>query len=68
MVPSGPHAAPDMSRTLQTSCGAPPEAATFFNFPALRYPMERLSGDQNGWVALSVPASLTEVTDRTGRT
>ena len=30
--------------------------------------MERLSGDQKGCAALSVPASLTAVSPRTGRT
>src|SRR5262245_49913725 len=38
-------------------CGAPPPTSIRFNLPSAKYPTDRLSGDQNGVAAPSVPAS-----------
>src|SRR5687768_4924654 len=38
-------------------CGGPPEASIFFNFRSAKNPTNRLSGDQKGFEAPSVPAS-----------
>jgi hypothetical protein len=35
--------------------GGPPETSTFFSFPSAKNARERLSGDQKGKVASSVP-------------
>src|SRR5512132_4046356 len=39
----------------QRSSGGDPLMSTFFNFPSAKNARKRLSGDQNGKVALSVP-------------
>jgi hypothetical protein len=58
-VPQVPAAVPPAlsSEVLQISCGAPPAASTRFNLPVAQKPMLRLSGDQNGKKAPSVPGS-----------
>src|SRR5687767_12950580 len=66
--PAGLQAPPEKSLASVKSCDAPPAAATFFKRPAVTYAMEVLSGDQNGWDALSVPEIFLAVTDLTGRT
>ena len=47
--------------------GGPPATATFFNLPAAKNPMYRLSGDQNGNVPSSVPGIGVAVCAATGR-
>ena len=39
----------------QTAVGAVPVKDVVFSLPRVKNPMERLSGDQNGWRAPSVP-------------
>ena len=52
----------------QIVCGAPPSTATRFIFPAAKKPSERLSGDQKGFEAPSLPAtSRTTVESRARR-
>ncbi len=41
----------------QIVCGAPPSTPTRFIFPAAKKPSERLSGDQKGFEAPSLPAT-----------
>ena len=41
----------------QIFCGGPPVTSTFFSLPSAKNARNRLSGDQNGRVAPSVPAS-----------
>ena len=57
MVPSGPHAAVDSPSAGVIACGVPPRASTRFIWPSAKNPIERLSGDQNGQRARSVPGS-----------
>src|SRR5712692_6124970 len=48
--------------------GGPPEASIFFNLPLAKNPRNRLSGDQNGHAAPSVPASGCAEIAASGRT
>src|ERR1700730_6103459 len=57
MVPSGPQLPPLPRGASASVRTAPPLASTVFNLPAPKKPMYRLSGDQKGKVASSVPAS-----------
>src|SRR4030095_9614058 len=43
--------------TSQRDRGAPPSARIVFSFPSAKKLIERLSGDQKGAIASSVPAS-----------
>src|SRR5438046_2398843 len=52
---------------MHNVCGGPPLAATFSNFCCAKYPMNRLSGDQNGYAASSVVGSGCAVNESTGR-
>ena len=55
MVPSrfqAPPAPPNASHKL---CAGPPATAIFFSLSSVKKPMKRLSGDQKGKCALSVP-------------
>ena len=52
-----PHVAPSPgASTGQTSCGGAPETVTFLRLSCAKNPTYRLSGDQNGSEASSVPA------------
>jgi hypothetical protein len=42
--------------TWQMSVTMPPETSSFFNRSLVKYPTERLSGDQKGWLTSSLPA------------
>src|SRR5688500_843231 len=66
--PAALHAPPEKSLASARSSDAPPAAATFFKRPAVTKAICVLSGDQNGWDALSVPAIFRAVTPPTGRT
>src|SRR5262245_51659264 len=58
MVPSGPHDPPRISlAAAQTTIGGPPDASIFLSSPPAKNARERLSGDQNGEDASSVPRS-----------
>src|SRR5262249_2507953 len=48
--------------------GGPPAASIFLSFPSAKNPRKRLSGDQNGWKAPSVPASCCAESASRGRT
>src|SRR5262249_54579094 len=66
--PSRFHVPPENPVASQISAGGPPEASTFFSFPPLTKPMERLSADEKGCAAFSVPARRGGVTAPIGRT
>src|SRR4029453_13355469 len=51
----------------QISCGGPPDASTLFTLPPATNAMERLSADQKGCAAPSVPGRRCGVTAPTGR-
>src|SRR5262249_16494594 len=54
--------------TSHRVCGGPPEASTFLSLPAMKNPIERLSGDQNGNEASSVPFNGCAVRESSART
>src|SRR5258706_525964 len=56
IVPSRFHVPPLGSGASQIVKTAPPSASIFLSFPLAKKPMERLSGDQKGREAPSVPA------------
>src|SRR5215471_10048309 len=58
IVSSAPHVAPRKSVvTCVITCAAPPAAGIFLSVPSAKKPTQRLSGDQNGSWASSVPAN-----------
>src|SRR5262245_36609365 len=63
IVSPGPHVAGRKSATLAIVCGGPPALAIFFSFPSAKKPTHRLSGDQNGYSAPSVPDSECAATE-----
>src|SRR5213075_1493825 len=67
MVPSGLQVPPRMPSVLHSVCGGPPLAAIFSSFCCAKYAMNRLSGDQNGNAAPSVPGSGCAVSESMGR-
>src|SRR5262245_22371275 len=68
MVPSRFQAPPDPATALASTCGAPPTISTRFSLLSAKNPTEALSGDQNGYLAPSVPASGRAATESSGRT
>src|SRR5712691_9764422 len=54
--------------TSASTTGGPLAAFTFFSFPPAKNPIDRLSADQNGNCARSVPGSGRAVTLENGRT
>src|SRR5580658_37627 len=66
--PLGPQAPPRPSGTSQTICVEPPSRSTVLSLPSAKNPRERLSGDQKGKVAASVPVSARAATALVGRT
>ena len=60
MTPAGLQLPPFPSAAAQIVSAGPPAAAMVFNLPVTKKPMERLSGDQNGYCAPSAPASARE--------
>src|SRR5262245_413168 len=58
MVPSLFQLPPRAALQMQIVCGGPPLASTRFSCVCAMYAMDRLSGDQNGCCALSVPFNL----------
>ena len=69
MVPSRPHAGTPSICAAQMVRAGPPETSIFLSSPAplAKKPMNRLSGDQNGDTAPSVPASGCAVSDPSER-
>src|SRR5271169_5018677 len=57
MLSSAPHEPPNGSATSASTCTGPAVIGTFFSFPSAKKPTQRLSGDQNGSCARSVPGS-----------
>ena len=57
MTPSAFHVPPRPLTAGARVCGAPPPRSSRFSAPPAKKPTERLSGDQKGSVAPSVPAS-----------
>ena len=58
IVPSAFQLPPRPSDASQILTGAPPPMSRRFNFPSAKKATERLSGDQNGCEAPSVPANI----------
>src|SRR5579864_2626789 len=54
ITPLGTHAPPRPSRASQTTWAALPSISIVFNLFPAKNPIERLSGDQKGKIALSV--------------
>src|SRR5205085_11933617 len=48
---------PTFRGLLQSVIGGPPEASIFLSLPSAKKPIDRLSGDQKGYAAPSVPFS-----------
>src|ERR1700737_5159819 len=68
MTPSLLHAPPRPLRVSHTIWGGPPPALILFNLPPPKKATSRLSGDQNGYIASSVPVrgcAVKEVSRRT---
>ena len=57
ITPSRFHVPARGSGASHNVMGGPPETSIFLSFPPAKNPMNRLSGDQKGWNAPSVPAS-----------
>ena len=57
IVPSRFQVPPSPAGASQTRCAAPPRASMVFNAPSAKNPRKRLSADQNGKAAPSVPGS-----------
>src|SRR5262245_51345266 len=68
ITPPGPHVPPRGSDASQIVCTGPPATSTRFSFPCAKNAIDRLSGDQNGNDASSVPASALGATASSGRT
>jgi hypothetical protein len=70
MTPSPFHVPPEPALDCAGArvCGGPPTRSRRFNVSPAKKPMDRLSGDQNGKFAPSVPASGWVVVAPSGRT
>ena len=55
MTPSRFHVPPALRGASHSGCGGAPNRSTVFNLPSAKNPMKRLSGDQKGLAAPSVP-------------
>src|SRR5215471_4315312 len=68
ITPSRFQVPPRGNEALQSAKTGPPKASTFFSFPFAKNPMKRLSGDQKGRPAPSVPARGFPCNESIGRT
>src|SRR5207244_1429686 len=69
IVPSLFHVPPRAGPSaLHSVCGGPPDTSSFLSFPCEKNARKRLSGDQKGDVAFSVPASDWTASESSGRT
>src|SRR5664279_6252946 len=68
ITPSGPHVPPRPSATSQTANGEPLLRSIVFSFVSAKNPSERLSGDQKGKIAFSVPGITRASSTFMGRT
>src|SRR5687768_9706524 len=66
MTPSALHV-PPLAGASHKSIGAPPAKSSRFSFPSAKNAMDRLSGDQKGSAAPSVPGSAVAVKEFKGR-
>src|SRR3954467_1845661 len=57
MIPPGLHVPPRYSAAADNVSAGPPPTSIFLSFPSAKNPIDRLSGDQNGPAAPSVPGS-----------
>src|SRR5262245_42612666 len=57
MTPSRFQVPPFLALQSQRTSGGPPSRETFLSLPSAKKPLNRLSGDQNGNAACSVPGS-----------
>src|SRR5437870_10097843 len=67
ITPSRFHVPPREKVTLHKVCAGPPVTSIFFSLPPAKNPMKRLSGDQKGRVASSVPESGCALIESSGR-
>src|SRR5262245_53928111 len=70
ITPSRFQAPPAPLPASHRGCGGPPETSLVRSLPPAKNAMERLSGDQNGFVALSVPGKgciVSESNERSQR-
>src|SRR5439155_23311474 len=67
MTPSGFQAPPRPPAALQSTWGTPPVVSIFLSLPPAKNAMNRLSGDQNGNDAPSVPGRACASTPSSGR-
>src|SRR5579859_6603927 len=68
MTPCGLHAPPRPQGALHTICDPPPAMSILSSLPATKKPIDRLSGDQKGYEAPSVPLTGWAVKVSSGRT
>src|SRR6266545_3960164 len=68
MTPSLFQVPPLPSPASQRASAGPPAASIFFNFPEAKKPIDRPSGDQNGYDASSVPGSARGASSSKERT
>jgi len=68
MTPSLLHAPPRPLLASQTVCGGPPSALTLRNLPPAKNPISRLSADQKGYMASSVPGKARAFAEFSGST
>src|SRR5512134_380159 len=59
MIPERLQAPPRPAALSQSFWGTPPEASTLRRLVGVKNPIDRLSGDQKGWLASSVPGNDT---------
>ncbi len=67
-MPSAPQVPPRPIATSQRARGGPPDTSNRFSLPLAKNPNERLSADQNGNVAPSVPSSGFAAAELSGLT
>src|SRR5580693_5634636 len=68
IVPSAPQVPPRPIAISQRARGGPPDTSNRFSLPLAKNPTERLSADQNGNVAPSVPSSGFAAAELSGLT
>jgi len=62
------HVPPMLAGASHSTAGVPPLRSTVLSFPAAKNARERPSGDQNSWVASSVPGNARAASVPSGRT
>src|SRR5580698_3167774 len=67
ITPSAPHAPPRPKGASATTCTEPLKS-TVFNLPSAKNPSDRLSGDQKGKTAFSLPDRMCASNESIGRT